>query len=104
MGQLCPECRDQRLQAGAIDSSHLADVSLNQPILEQLRDGTDEIIASTRQVAEGVKSCHSLLELAHRNGVDAPIAEHVDAVVAGRMTAQEMMDAFISRDTKAETD
>ena len=36
--------------------------------------------------------------------MDAPIAEHVDAVVAGRMTAQEMMDAFISRDTKAETD
>ena len=42
VGQLCPECRGQRLQAGAIDSSHLADVSLNQPILEQLRDGTFE--------------------------------------------------------------
>jgi hypothetical protein len=24
--------------------------------------------------------------------------------VAGRMTAQEMMDSFIARDTKAETD
>ena len=42
MGQLCPKCRGQRLQAGAIDSSHLADVSLNQPILEQLRYGTFE--------------------------------------------------------------
>ncbi len=81
-------------------------LSRNRTFGEKLGQGmtTDEIIASTRQVAEGVKSCHSLLELAHRNGVDAPIAEHVDAVVAGRMTAQEMMDAFISRDTKAETD
>jgi glycerol-3-phosphate dehydrogenase (NAD(P)+) len=81
-------------------------LSRNRTFGEKLGQGmtTDEIIASTRQVAEGVKSCHSLLELAHSNGVDAPIAEHVDAVVAGRMTAQEMMDAFISRDTKAETD
>jgi glycerol-3-phosphate dehydrogenase (NAD(P)+) len=81
-------------------------LSRNRTFGEKLGQGmtTDEIIASTRQVAEGVKSCHSLLELAHSNGVDAPIAEHVDAVVAGRMTAQQMMDAFISRDTKAETD
>ena len=81
-------------------------LSRNRTFGERLGQGmtTDEIIASTRQVAEGVKSCHSLLELARSNGVDAPIAEHVDAVVAGRMTAQEMMDAFISRDTKAETD
>ena len=37
-------------------------------------------------------------------GVDAPIAEHVEAVVDGRMTAPEMMEAFIARDTKAERD
>ncbi|HEU4811545.1 MAG TPA: NAD(P)H-dependent glycerol-3-phosphate dehydrogenase [Nocardioides sp.] len=65
---------------------------------------TEEIYASTRQVAEGAKSCRSLLALADRTGIDAPIAHHVDAVVAGKMTAQEMMDAFIARDTKAETD
>ena len=65
---------------------------------------TEEIYASTRQVAEGAKSCSSLLALAERTGIDAPIAQHVEAVVAGRMTAQQMMDAFIARDTKAETD
>ena len=63
-----------------------------------------EIYATTRQVAEGAKSCASLLALAERTGVDAPIAHHVTAVVDGRMTAQEMMDSFIARDTKAETD
>ena len=65
---------------------------------------TEVISASTRQVAEGAKSCSSLLALARQTGVDAPIAEHVDAVVAGRLTAKEMMEAFIARDTKAETD
>jgi len=81
-------------------------LSRNRTFGENLGKGmsTEEIIASTRQVAEGAKSCSSLLALAQRTGVDAPIAEHVEAVVAGRMTAQEMMDSFIARDTKAETD
>ena len=81
-------------------------LSRNRSFGEKLGQGltTEEIRASTRQVAEGAKSCSSLLALARQSGVDAPIAEHVDAVVAGRLTAKEMMDAFIARDTKAETD
>ena len=81
-------------------------LSRNRTFGENLGKGmtTEEIYASTRQVAEGAKSCSSLLALARRTGVDAPIAEHVDSVVAGKLTAQEMMDAFIARDTKAETD
>ena len=81
-------------------------LSRNRTFGEKLGLGmtTEEIVASTRQVAEGAKSCSSLLALAERTGIDAPIAHHVDAVVAGRMTAQEMMDSFIARDTKAETD
>ena len=81
-------------------------LSRNRTFGEKLGKGmtTDEIYASTRQVAEGAMSCSSLLALAHRHGVDAPIAEHVDAVVAGRMTATDMMQAFVERDTKAETD
>lgn len=81
-------------------------LSRNRTFGEKLGQGmtTEEIYASTRQVAEGAKSCSSLLALAQKTGVDAPIAHHVDAVVAGRMTAQEMMDSFIARDTKAETD
>ena len=81
-------------------------LSRNRTFGENLGKGmtTEEIVASTRQVAEGAKSCSSLLALATQSGVDAPIAHHVDAVVAGNMTAREMMDAFIARDTKAETD
>jgi len=81
-------------------------LSRNRTFGEKLGQGmtTEEILATTKQVAEGAKSCSSLLQLARDNGVDAPIAEHVDAVVRGEISARDMMDAFIARDTKAERD
>lgn len=81
-------------------------LSRNRTFGEKLGQGmsTEEIIASTRQVAEGAKSCSSILDLARRTGVDAPIAEHVDAVVRGEIGPQEMLEAFIERETKAERD
>jgi glycerol-3-phosphate dehydrogenase (NAD(P)+) len=81
-------------------------LSRNRSFGEKLGRGmtTDEIYASTRQVAEGAKSCASLRALAERSGCDAPVAQYVDDVVAARMTAQEMMDAILARDTKAERD
>jgi glycerol-3-phosphate dehydrogenase (NAD(P)+) len=81
-------------------------LSRNRSFGEKLGQGmsTEEIYATTKQVAEGAKSCSSLLQLARNTGVDAPIAEHVDAVVRGEISARDMMDAFIARDTKAERD
>ncbi|GAA4110605.1 NAD(P)H-dependent glycerol-3-phosphate dehydrogenase [Nocardioides fonticola] len=81
-------------------------LSRNRTFGEKLGRGmtTDDIYASTRQVAEGAKSCSSLRALAERSGVDAPVAQYVDDVVGGRMTAQDMMDAILARSTKAEMD
>ncbi|GAA4678435.1 NAD(P)H-dependent glycerol-3-phosphate dehydrogenase [Nocardioides nanhaiensis] len=81
-------------------------LSRNRTFGEKLGQGlsTEEIYASTRQVAEGAKSCSSLRALGEQAGVDVPIAESVDEVVAGRLTATECMDGFLRRDTKAETD
>lgn len=81
-------------------------LSRNRTFGEKLGQGltVEEIYASTRQVAEGAKSCSSILALARSIGVDAPIAENVDAVVRGESSAREMMDAFIARDPKAERD
>ncbi|MCW2760792.1 MAG: hypothetical protein JWR85_993 [Marmoricola sp.] len=81
-------------------------LSRNRTFGEKLGQGmtTEEIVASTRQVAEGAKSCASIYDLAERNGVDAPVAQHVAAVVAGEMSARDMMYAFIARDTKHERD
>ena len=81
-------------------------LSRNRTFGEKLGQGmtTEEIVASTRQVAEGAKSCASIFDLASRSGVDAPVAEHVAAVVAGELSARDMMYAFIARDTKHERD
>lgn len=79
-------------------------LSRNRTFGEKLGQGmtVEEIYASTRQVAEGAKSCSSLRALAARNDVDVPIADAVDEVVQGRLTTAGLMEAFINRDTKAE--
>ncbi|QDH11044.1 NAD(P)-dependent glycerol-3-phosphate dehydrogenase [Nocardioides dongxiaopingii] len=79
-------------------------LSRNRTFGEKLGQGmtSEEIYASTRQVAEGAKSCASLRALAERSDCDAPVATYVDDVVAGRMTAPEMMDAILARGIKSE--
>jgi glycerol-3-phosphate dehydrogenase (NAD(P)+) len=79
-------------------------LSRNRTFGERLGQGesVEQILASSHQVAEGAKSCHSLRELAARHGVDAPLAQYVDDVIAGRLTVAEMIDAVLARETKAE--
>lgn len=81
-------------------------LSRNRTFGERLGQGmtTEEVVAVTKQTAEGAKSCSSLLALARETGVDAPIAEHVDAVLRGEISPEDLMRAFIDRDTKAERD
>ncbi|WP_344334138.1 NAD(P)H-dependent glycerol-3-phosphate dehydrogenase [Kitasatospora putterlickiae] len=61
-----------------------------------------ETIAATRQTAEGVKSCESVLDLARRNGVDMPIVEAVVDVVHNGRPTQEALRALMSRSAKPE--
>ncbi|MQS14151.1 NAD(P)-dependent glycerol-3-phosphate dehydrogenase [Streptomyces kaniharaensis] len=61
-----------------------------------------ETIAATRQTAEGVKSCESVLDLARRNGVDMPIVEAVVDVVHNGRPTQEALQTLMSRSAKAE--
>jgi glycerol-3-phosphate dehydrogenase (NAD(P)+) len=81
-------------------------LSRNRTFGEKLGQGmtTDEVTASTRQVAEGVKSCGSILALAQRNDVYAPMVQGVHAVIVGDWTVEEMIDSFLSRETKHERD
>jgi glycerol-3-phosphate dehydrogenase (NAD(P)+) len=81
-------------------------LSRNRTFGEKLGQGltTAEITASTRQVAEGVKSCSSLLDLARSVDVYAPIVEAVHSVVEGEMTAADMLTALISKEAKHERD
>lgn len=79
-------------------------LSRNRTFGEKLGRGmtVDEITSQTRQVAEGVKSCVSVAELAQMHGVDMPIVAHVRALVDGEMTPTELVEALISRSTKPE--
>jgi len=81
-------------------------LSRNRSFGERLGRGIpiEEVTASTRQVAEGVKSCSSLLDLANRADVYAPIVSHVHAVITGESTPSSMLTSLISRDSKHEKD
>ena len=81
-------------------------LSRNRTFGEKLGQGmtTEEITASTRQVAEGVKSCGSLLALAARSDIYAPLVEAVHGVIVGDLTTQQMIDSFLARETKHERD
>jgi glycerol-3-phosphate dehydrogenase (NAD(P)+) len=80
-------------------------LSRNRTFGEKLGAGmsVEEVTAQTRQVAEGVKSCQSVSELAKLNGVEMPIVEHVAALVAGELSPDELVRRLISRTAKPET-
>lgn len=63
----------------------------------------EETIAATKQVAEGVKSCKSILELARSADVDVPIVENVEAVVYEGRSTREVVPALMSRARKLES-
>jgi glycerol-3-phosphate dehydrogenase (NAD(P)+) len=91
---------------GDLVASCSSPLSRNRSFGEKLGQGmtTAEITGSTRQIAEGVKSCSSLLALAQQADVYAPIVEAVHAVVEGQMTAADMLTVLISKETKHEKD
>lgn len=62
----------------------------------------EETIAATRQTAEGVKSCQSVLDLARRHGVEMPITETVVSIVHQSKPPLVALKELMSRSAKAE--
>jgi glycerol-3-phosphate dehydrogenase (NAD(P)+) len=91
---------------GDLVATCMSPLSRNRTFGENLGRGMtlEEVLAITRQTAEGVKSCESILDLARMNGVDVPITEHVALVVHQGMTVREMLQSLLSRDPKHERD
>ncbi len=63
-----------------------------------------EVTQQTKQTAEGVKSCESILDLARAHGVDVPITEQVTRAVHDGVPPKEIVRALLSRARKAETE
>lgn len=62
----------------------------------------DEILASTRMVAEGVRTTSAVLELARRVEVEVPIAEIVEEVLHGGRHPRELVPELMERSAKPE--
>ncbi|RNI23259.1 NAD(P)H-dependent glycerol-3-phosphate dehydrogenase [Flexivirga caeni] len=61
-----------------------------------------EVVESTKQTAEGVKSCESILQLAESVDVEVPIVENVAAVVHEGRDPRAVVGALMSRSRKLE--
>lgn len=66
--------------------------------------GLEEIVASTKMVAEGVRTTHAALALGAKHGVELPIAAQVDALLAGRVSAAAAVTELMGRRQRAESD
>ena len=78
--------------------------SRNNTVGRRLGEGEsiDEIVDSMNMVAEGVKSCPSVLGLAAEHGVEMPITEQVVAVCHEGRSAVDALTALMDRDSKDE--
>ena len=63
----------------------------------------DDIMAERRSVTEGVASAPSIIALAKRHGVEMPICEAVDNILAGRVSVEDAIDALLNRPFTLET-
>lgn len=61
-----------------------------------------DILGERRSVAEGAESAPAVVALAKKHGVDMPICEAVDAIIAGRINVDEAIHALLSRPFRAE--
>ncbi|MCZ2859820.1 NAD(P)H-dependent glycerol-3-phosphate dehydrogenase [Blastococcus sp. VKM Ac-2987] len=79
-------------------------LSRNRTFGEKLGRGmtVEEVQQSTRQTAEGVKSCRSVLDLARAHGIDVPITEAVVRVCHEGEAPGRMVREIMSREAKSE--
>lgn len=89
---------------GDLIATCMSPLSRNHSFGVRLGQGlaVEQVVAETKQTAEGVKSCQSILALAGDHGVDMPIVEQVVAVVRDGRSALEVGPRLMSRDLKVE--
>ena len=61
-----------------------------------------DLLADRQTVAEGAFTAPVLARLARERGIDMPIVEAVDALIAGRAKADQVLEALLSRPPRAE--
>jgi len=62
----------------------------------------EEITASMRMVAEGVRTTYAAVDLAARHGIDMPITAQVDAILRGQRSPRAAIRELMERSLKGE--
>jgi glycerol-3-phosphate dehydrogenase (NAD(P)+) len=80
------------------------DLSRNRSVGLRLGKGERlaDILRDMRMVAEGVKNSHSICALAHRAGVEMPIAEQIRQLLHEDKPARQVVGELMSRQAKPE--
>ena len=61
-----------------------------------------ELLADRKTVAEGAFTAPVLARVAREKGVEMPIVDAVDALIAGHANVDQVLDALLSRPPRAE--
>lgn len=62
----------------------------------------DEAVAAMSQTAEGIKSVSAVVHVARAHGVEMPISEAMDRLVAGELDVHRLAGLLLARDLKSE--
>ncbi|TAN54459.1 MAG: NAD(P)-dependent glycerol-3-phosphate dehydrogenase [Betaproteobacteria bacterium] len=91
--------------AGDLILTATGDLSRNRRVGLELARGRPlaEILAALGHVAEGVRSAREVHKLAAQQGVEMPVSDAVNAVLAGRLTAPQAVAQLLARDPKEES-
>jgi glycerol-3-phosphate dehydrogenase (NAD(P)+) len=89
---------------GDLVGTCMSPLSRNRTFGEHLGQGMSvaEVQQITRQTAEGVKTCESVLDLARAHGVDVPITEAVVRVCHEGVHPAAMVKEIMTREAKPE--
>ncbi len=90
--------------AGDLILTATGELSRNRRVGLQLAQGRplEEILAHLGHVAEGVRSAKEVARLAKAKGVDMPVSDAVNAVLAGTLTPAHAVERLLARDAKKE--
>ncbi len=64
----------------------------------------EDILASMKMVAEGVRTTHAVLEAGARHGIELPISAMMEDVFAGRITPRQAVEALMLRRQRPEAE
>jgi len=81
-----------------------SDLSRNRRLGLGLGRGSSlkQVLQEIGQVVESLSNIKTLLELAREHNVDLPITEQVFAVIEGKVSPEQALQALLARQPKAE--